>query len=126
MDIEIFRQGATAIFTPEGRIEGSNADQFHQSITSAVLPSDQAICIDLNQVSYVSSAGLRSFAIIAKVAGQNQMGFALANASRSVMNVIQVTGFTQLMNVKPDLETALVSLEDPASHQTPLVWQANS
>lgn len=107
MDIAVARQHNTAIFTPTGRIEGSNADSFHEAITDAVEEEDQAIIIDLHQVSYVSSAGLRAFAIIHKATKNHDMRFAIVRASKPIKDVITVTGFTQLMAIHDTVDDAL-------------------
>lgn len=110
MDIDVTRQRQAAIFTPQGRIEGSNADQFQEEITRALRPTDEAIIIDLHQVSYVSSAGLRAFAIIAKHLKSNGLGFALTRANKSIKDVITITGFTQIMDVHDTTDDALARL----------------
>lgn len=107
MDINVTRQEDTAIFTPSGRIEGSNAENFHETITGSVQPTDRAVIIDLQQTSYVSSAGLRAFAIIAKSLKAKETGFAITQANKSVKDVITVTGFNQFMNVEDTNEDAL-------------------
>ena len=110
MEIDVSRRRQAAIFQPAGRIEGSNADQFHQSVNEAVQPTDQAVIIDLQQVPYVSSAGLKAFAIIFRQSQARNIPFALTNPSKHVYDVIHVTGFNKVMNVFDTAEEAISQL----------------
>ncbi len=61
--------------------------------------------LDFDKVSYVSSAGLR---IILKLK-QRYNGVSIVNASLEVYDVLQMTGFTNIMEVKRGLRTIDIS-----------------
>ena len=115
MDVNATRSQGTLIIRPNGRLEGSNSQEFHETITKTIGPDDENILLDLEQISYVSSAGLRSFAIIAKEAQRLDLKFALCSAGTNVRDVINTSGFNQLMPMHKDQLGALASLAAPTA-----------
>ena len=114
MDVNASRTQNTLIIRPNGRLEGSNSQEFHETITKTIGPQDESILLDLELISYVSSAGLRAFAIIAKEAKRLSLNFALCAAGTNVQDVINTSGFNQLMPMHKDQEQALTALTAPA------------
>ena len=54
------RQDGTLVAEVEGRIDGVTAAEFEDTMKSAISEEDAAVIMDLEGVSYVSSAGLRA------------------------------------------------------------------
>lgn len=77
------------------------------SVTSPILESSlkadinkvDNLILDLDQCTYVSSAGLRIFLAARKhLSTDNEM--TIINASPSVMDVLELTGFTKILEIK--------------------------
>ena len=87
--------GTLTIFL-EGRIDSSNAEDAYAKI-EALLSRDGAnrVTLDVDDLAYISSAGLRMVLKLLKVCDELRM----ANASSAVYDVLQQTGFTSLLNV---------------------------
>ena len=77
------------------------------SVTSPILESSlkadinkvDNLILDLDQCTYVSSAGLRIFLAARKhLSTDNEM--TIINASPSVMDVLELTGFTKILNIE--------------------------
>lgn len=75
----------------KGKIDTSNAAEFEKEIM-AVKPAE----IDASQLEYISSAGLRVLLKLAKAVGD----VTVCNVSGDVYEIFEVTGFTDLLNVK--------------------------
>ena len=58
MEISTEREGTLLVAKPGGRLDSINAREFDDAMRSAISESDQVVIIDLENVSYVSSAGL--------------------------------------------------------------------
>ena len=78
----------------KGKIDTTNAAAFEKEIMS-VKPSE----IDASQLEYISSAGLRVLLKLAKAVGDVTVN----NVSSEVYEIFDVTGFTQILNVKKAL-----------------------
>ena len=63
--------------------------------------------MDLEQTSFVSSAGLRVFLATAKKLMAVGGTLRICNANEVVKEVLEMSGFTTILEVKDDLESAM-------------------
>ena len=111
MDIITTREKDTLIAELKGRLESSNADEFQRAIVDALEPKDKALVIDLTQLSYVSSAGLRSFALVAKATKSTNIPFAICCLTQNVMDVFNTSGFSHFIAVHEDRPSAVSAVQ---------------
>ena len=78
----------------KGKIDSTNAPEFEQELMAA-LPTE----LDAAELEYISSAGLRALLRLAKNVGD----VTLYNVSIDVYEIFDVTGFTNILNVKKAL-----------------------
>lgn len=71
------------------------------------LEKHHKVIFDLNQTSFVSSAGLRVFLGTAKKIKAAAGQFIICNANEVVQEILDISGFSQILMVKPSLEEAL-------------------
>lgn len=84
----------------KGRIDSTNAAEFEKKLMAAK-PAE----IDASELEYISSAGLRVLLKLAKAVGDVTVN----NVSSEVYEIFEVTGFTEILNVKKALRE--VSIE---------------
>ena len=84
-----------------GRIDANNAAEIDSSISAALAeyPGDTPV-FDAGELEYISSAGLRVLLKFRKQFGKN---LDVINASSDVYDIFEVTGFTELLNVRKRL-----------------------
>ncbi len=83
-----------------GHIDSSNAHDVEKEMMEAVASCNySSLVIDLKELEYISSAGLR---IMLKMRKQNSSMTAV-NASSEVYDIFEVTGFTELFPVSKAL-----------------------
>lgn len=90
----------------EGRIDINNAAQTEQEIFSAVDGRTESIVLDAENLEYISSAGLR---VLMKLCKSINKPLPMINVSQDVYDILDTTGFTELLEVKKALRK--VSLE---------------
>ena len=101
------REGEVLIVQPRGRIEGAmNAKALHEAFENALKPADRALVLDLEELSYMSSAGLRAIAIMSNHARVAKVSFVVCSLSTSMVNLFATSGFDQLVRVVDTLEDA--------------------
>lgn len=84
-----------------GRIDGNNAEIVEAEILSELAENQGNIPVfDALNLEYISSAGLRVLLKIRKMFAQK---LDVLNVSDNVYNIFDVTGFTELFNVKKKL-----------------------
>lgn len=83
------------------RIDSNNAAEFEKEITEAVAKlSGAEIVLDACDLEYISSAGLR---VLMKLRKQEKKPVQVVNVSSEVYDIFEVTGFTDLLDVKKAL-----------------------
>lgn len=90
-------QNDTLTIALAGRIDSGNAEQVEEEIRRLMAEHpDTPPCMDLQKLDYISSAGLRSLLRIRKQCGELR----LINVSSDVYEILEMTGFTELMTVE--------------------------
>ncbi|MCR5142917.1 MAG: anti-sigma factor antagonist [Ruminococcus sp.] len=90
----------------DGRIDTNNASQTESEIFAAVEGKTEDIVLDAENLEYISSAGLR---VLMKLRKSLNKPLPMINVSRDVYEILETTGFTELLEVKKALRK--VSLE---------------
>ena len=99
VDVKWEREDGIPIAVLAGRIDGSNADKYQNIIESAIGPDDDALILDFEQVSFISSAGLRVGVIVAWKFKEPGRQFGICTLADSVREVISVSGFDQIIDI---------------------------
>lgn len=90
-----------------GRIDGGNADEFQRVLEAEINSADQALLLDFERVSYISSAGLRVGLIIAKQFNKPGKQFGLCSLSDPVREVISASGFDEIISIYESRDAAI-------------------
>lgn len=85
-----------------GRID-TNTSRFLQEKLLNTFQKSRNVRMDLKNVDYVSSAGLRVFLIGAKTAQANQGTLKFSGVQEQVMEVLQITGFDKVLDLWGDI-----------------------
>ena len=87
----------TAVFSLSGRIDSMSAPRLREQLLAVCEEHPgAALVLDAEDLSYISSAGLRVFLEISKKTGEK---LTVRNVSPDVYEVLEMTGFTQILNV---------------------------
>ena len=88
----------TLTLSLEGRIDSNNAPDVEKSLlASAEQHPDSEITLDAQNLQYISSAGLRVLMKLRKRSGKK---LPVLNVSQEVYDIFEVTGFTELFDVR--------------------------
>ena len=97
------------ILAVQGRLDSSNAGNLEAALVP-LFSSESAVVLDLEQLEYVSSAGLRVFLMAAKRSKASGIPFALAGIQPSVRTVFEISGFLSIFNVYDSRPEAVAAL----------------
>ena len=103
------RAGGTTTLRIVGRVDSSVSKLLEQRVQD-VVSRDEHIVVDLGAMNYVSSAGLRSFIMLAKHAHAQQKTIALAAMQDEVSEIFEISGLLELFTVY-----GTVALSSPAA-----------
>lgn len=101
----------TALVTPKGRIDATNSAQFERMLHAPIEAAQRFVVVDLSQVPYISSSGLRVLLIAAKELHQHKGHLVLCCPQPSVNRIMQITGFAEILMLYATREAALQALE---------------
>ena len=102
-------EGALVI-SVTGRIDGLNAQEFHDNLDKEIAGSDISVVLDLENLSYISSAGLRSILLIAKTLRDKNMKLVLCSLSDPIREIFEIAGFDRIIDVTGSRSDAIVAI----------------
>ena len=98
MKIDASRNGTSLLMTVSGRIDPTTASEFEKAVMEN-LDGVQDFVLDLKDVPYTSSAGLRTL-LLAQKKMMKQGSMTLKNVQGSVLEVLKVTGYIKFLNIQ--------------------------
>jgi len=96
MTINKTKDGETLILTLEGRLDTTTAPQLQDALIPE-FDTNKSIRLDFKGMEYVSSAGLRVVLQAEKTAKAKGGSMTLKNVSEEIMEVFEMTGFSDLL-----------------------------
>ena len=94
-----------------GRIDGMNAQEFHENLDKEISDSDSPVVLDLEKLSYISSAGLRSILLVAKTLQGRKTRFMLCSLPGSIKEIFEIAGFDKIINVVESRSDAVAAIK---------------
>ncbi len=110
MDIESRREGTNLVLKAGGRVDGTNAHEFQDAMKAEIDAGDRGVILDLSDLTYISSAGLRVVLLIAKDLQRQGAKIAACSLSEPVKEVFVISGFDKIIPIHDSQETAIGSL----------------
>ena len=107
MGINAERANGTVIAKADGRIDSSNSREFHSDLQTVVAESDTTLVLDFEDVSYISSAGMRVILLATKNLQKSGMRFVLCSMTDSVREVFTISGFDKIISIHNSQAEAL-------------------
>jgi anti-sigma B factor antagonist len=101
MELEItLERSETVILHATGRVDSNTAAQLQEPLLREAEGSSGAVELDLAQVSYMSSAGLRVLLQAAKALQKRGERLRLLNVPAPIHNILNLAGFTSFIDIK--------------------------
>ena len=112
MAIDFQRDESTLIIQAAERVDSTNAQRFLEDLDAAIEPTDQVVILDMERLTYISSAGLRVILQTAKTLQRQNSSFALCTLSGTVREVFEISGFDQVISIHNSQADALAALKN--------------
>ena len=106
MSITSHKTAGVLIVKPQGRLDTHTSPAADQLIVSAIEQGETRILVDFTLTDYISSAGLRVLLKATKQIKQADGAFALCNANEQIREVLEISGFANIMHCYANLEEA--------------------
>lgn len=109
MEIQTLEENGILIVDIKGKLDTSTAPQAEKEIERYISPGRKMV-LDLEQTSFVSSAGLRVFLATAKKVMAEGGMLRICGANEVVNEILEISGFTTILDVRKDRTEALQGL----------------
>ena len=97
MTIKQQKENKKLIVSINGRIDTNTAPEFMDYLKGAMVDIEELV-IDLKEVDYISSAGLRVLLFAQKT--MNALGsMSVTNVNEDIMETFELTGFTDILTI---------------------------
>lgn len=98
MKINYTKEKSILTVVPEGRIDTLSAPELEKKLCE-IIDDVTELVLDMSKVEYVSSAGLRVILKVQKIM-LRQGKMKLVSVNESVMEVFEITGFSDILNIE--------------------------
>ncbi|MXY14600.1 MAG: STAS domain-containing protein [Proteobacteria bacterium] len=92
-----------------GHIDGVNAQEFQRGLNQRIQNADGPAVLDFKSLTYISSAGLRSILLAAKVFRDKNKKFVLCSLPETALQVIRISGFDKIIEIQESQSMAIAA-----------------
>jgi anti-anti-sigma factor len=101
--------GDVVIVKLSGRLDSNTAPPAEESFTRLLAGGPLRLAIDMSNLEYISSAGLRVLLVVAKKLQQAKGKVVLFGLVHNVREVFQISGFDRIFTIQPDIAAAVAA-----------------
>ena len=110
MEISTERKGEVLVAQTGDRVDGANAHEFQDALQGVIEDSDRAVILDMERLTYISSAGLRVILLIARTLQRQDASLVVCSLSGPVREVFGISGFDKIIQTHDTQEQAIAAL----------------
>ncbi len=103
MNIKISKKSDFVVISPKGKIDAVSYTDLQQKMEEIINKGNNNLLLNLSEVDYISSAGLRAILTIAKKLYGNG-SFAIISPKPSVLNILKIVGLVNIINIYDSFE----------------------
>jgi len=109
MQIGVEKRGNVTVVSIDGTVDGATAGALVSSLREQVTGGSVHLVGNLAGVDYTSSAGLRALLETVKETRTHGGDLRLAAVRPEVLRVLELSGFTSILQIFPDVDAAVAS-----------------
>lgn len=110
MDIYEERRDGCLILCLDGRLDATGSKLFEEKILAMVEGGETRFVIDLSQLNYVSSSGLRVFLLASQRLTPAGGKLIICSVQEPVSQVFEIVGFSSIFSILSSKDEALQNL----------------
>ena len=110
MEISEDKKSGVVTLGLSGRLDATTSKTFEENIVARIDSGDRQFVIDLSQLEYISSSGLRVFLLAAKRLHGADGKIVLCSLKDPVREVFDIAGFSSIFSIYGSHDEAIKSL----------------
>lgn len=107
------RHGSVLVISPRGRLDNESASEFELAAQELLAAGERHLVVDLEQLNYMSNAGLRVIGKLGKALKTSATSLRLCGLTPALRQVFEAAGVAVMFDIRKDLAAAL--LDHPAA-----------
>jgi anti-anti-sigma factor len=111
MEISKKKEDGILIISVNGRLDVVSSPDFDKELGQLMDEGETKLVFDMDALDYISSAGLRSFLMVAKKLKTKSGKIAFASMQDIVKQVFEISGFNQILPIFDSLDEALSNVK---------------
>jgi anti-anti-sigma factor len=120
-DVRFEREDKTVVAVLTGEVDMSNAPSVRQQIAESVTPDDDAMLVDLSELSFIDSAGLHTLIELGTVLDERRQQLLLCVPHGSpIQRAIEIIGLPHAVSVYSDRGEAMEAVRASAVESRPI------
>lgn len=112
METNISKEKNATILTLSGRLDSNSSPQFEKQLQDYLVSPASHLVLDLNDLEYISSAGLRVVLNTAKAFRDCPYSFLTCSMQDHVREVFEISGFDTIITIHDTVDESLSALTD--------------
>ena len=112
MGLLIAKKDEVVIVMPDSQLDTNTSPEAEKMLMEQIDAGETRIVIDFSKTDYMSSAGLRVILKTATLLQEKDGGFALCNGNEQIVEVLEISGFLEIVNYFSSLEDAVTAVSD--------------
>ena len=120
-EVRLEREDETVVAIITGEVDMSNASTVRQQIAESVTPGDDALIVDLSELSFIDSAGLHAMIALGTVLNERRQQLLLCLPQGSMIRrAIEIIGLPHAVSVYSDRSGAMEAVRESAMESRPI------
>ncbi len=107
MEIQTRKEKVAVVVSVKGRMDAVTAPEFDKRVIDLISKGEKTFLINLDELDYISSAGLRSILALAKKLKEKEGKLLFAGLKGPVEEVFKISGFSSMFKLFDSEESAL-------------------
>ena len=110
MEILKWKEKNVLVISLKGRLDAVTSPVLEKELTDLMAGGERFLVIDLADLDYISSAGLRSILVAVKRLKEKQGKLLLASLKGVVREAFEISGFSMIIPIFESVDSALSSV----------------
>jgi anti-sigma B factor antagonist len=109
MEVTSHIESNVTVVSIAGSIDGFTSDALLEALNEQIVAGARNLVIDLGEVDFISSAGLRAILQAQKQIRQAEGDLRISNSQERVLKVLRLSGYTSIFKIFNDTPAAVAS-----------------
>ena len=112
IQFDVQHEGAVTVVSIRGSLDTLTAEEATKYLSEQISQGECRLVLDLEELEYISSAGLRVLLATIKETRNAGGDLRLAQAGTQVLETMEMAGFTSIIKYYDEIESAVASFAD--------------